>query len=82
MVGYSPDGEMRLPVNTILNKEVTLKSVFRYRHNYPMAIQAVASGKVRVKELVSNEFTLVEAQKDMEYSIAHKEDIMKTVIKI
>jgi len=73
---------MTLPVGTVLDKELTLKSVFRYRHIYPMAIEAVASGKVNLKGIVTNEFTLDEAPKAMEYSVNNKADIVKAVIKI
>ena len=40
---------MTLPVSLALDKELTFKTVFRYRHIYPMAIDAVASGKINLK---------------------------------
>lgn len=46
LVGYSKTGEMTLPMSLVLDKELTFKTVFRYRHIYPLAIEAVASGKV------------------------------------
>lgn len=42
LVGYSASGNMNLPTSLICDKEITIKSVFRYRHIYPLAIQAVA----------------------------------------
>lgn len=82
LVGYSKTGEMTLPMSAVLDKELTFKSVFRYRHIYPMAIEAVAAGKVNLKGIVTNEFTLDEAPKAMEYSVNNKADIVKAVIKI
>lgn len=82
LVGYSKSGEMRLPMSLVLDKELTFKTVFRYRHIYPMAIDAVASGKVNLKGIVTNIFTLDEAQKAMDYSVNNKADIVKAVIKI
>ena len=82
LVGYSKSGEMTLPMSLILDKELTLKTVFRYRHIYPMAIEAVAAGKVNLKGIVTNEFSLDEAQKAMDYSVNNKADIVKAVIKI
>lgn len=38
LVGYSKSGEMTLPMSLALDKELTFKTVFRYRHIYPMAI--------------------------------------------
>lgn len=82
LVGYSKTGEMTLPMSLVLDKELTLKTVFRYRHIYPMAIDAVASGKVNLKGIVTNIFPLDEAQKAMDYSVQNKADIVKAVIKI
>lgn len=82
LVGYSKTGEMTLPTSLILDKELTLKTVFRYRHIYPMAIEAVASGKINLKGIVTNIFDLDEVQKAMDYSIHNKADIVKSVIRI
>lgn len=82
LVGYSKSGEMNLPMSLVLDKELTFKTVFRYRHIYPMAIDAVASGMVNLKGIVTNIFTLDEAQKAMDYSVNNKADIVKAVIKI
>ena len=82
LVGYSKSGEMTLPMSLVLDKELTFKSVFRYRHIYPMAIEAVAAGKVNLKGIVTNVFGLDEVQKAMDYSVNNKADIVKAVIKI
>lgn len=82
LVGYSKSGEMTLPMSLALDKELTFKTVFRYRHIYPMAIDAVAAGKVNLKGIVTDIFGLDEVQKAMDYSINNKADIVKAVIKI
>lgn len=82
LVGYSKSGEMTLPMSLVLDKELTFKTVFRYRHIYPMAIDAVAAGKVNLKGIVTDVFELDEAQKAMDYSVNNKADIVKAVIRI
>lgn len=82
LVGYSKSGEMTLPMSLVLDKELTFKTVFRYRHIYPMAIDAVAVGKVNLKGIVTDVFELDEAQKAMDYSVNNKADIVKAVIRI
>lgn len=82
LVGYSRTGEMTLPMSLVLDKELTFKTVFRYRHIYPMAIDAVASGKVNLKGIVTDVFSLDEVQKAMDYSVNNKADIVKAVIRI
>lgn len=81
-VGYSRTGEVTLPMSIALDKELTFKTVFRYRHIYPMAIQAVADGKINLKGIVTDEFPLSQADKAMEFSMKNKADIVKAVIKI
>lgn len=82
LVGYGKSGEMTLPMSLVLDKELTFKTVFRYRHIYPMAIDAVTAGKVNLKGIVTDVFGLDEAQKAMDYSVNHKADIVKAVIRI
>lgn len=81
-VGYSKSGEVTLPMSIALNKELTFKTVFRYRNIYPMAIQAVADGKVNLKGIVTKEYPLDQADIAMEESIKNKADIVKAVIRI
>lgn len=82
LVGYSKSGEMTLPMSLALDKELTFKTVFRYRHIYPVAIEAVAAGKVNIKEIVTNEYSLEDVQRAMDESIKNKAEIVKSVIKI
>ena len=82
LVGYSKSGEMTLPTSLVLDKELTFKTVFRYRHIYPMAIEAVAQGKVNLKGIVTDIFDLDDVQKAMDYSVNNKTDIVKAVIRV
>lgn len=82
LVGYSKSGEMTLPVSKILDKELTIKTVFRYRHIYPRAIKAVADGKINLKGIVTNEFDFDHVQEAMDHSVSDKSNIVKSVIKI
>lgn len=82
LVGYSKTGERTLPLAVALNKELTFKTVFRYRHIYPIAIEAVASGKVNLKGVVTNIYDLDDIQRAMDESIANKADIVKAVVRI
>lgn len=82
LVGYSKSGEMTLPMSLVLDKELTFKTVFRYRHIYPMAIEAVAQGKVNLKGIVTDIFDLDDVQKAMDYSVNNKTNIVKAVIRV
>lgn len=82
LVGYSPSGNITLPVGLAIDKELTFKTVFRYRDIYPLAIEAVASGRVNLKGIVTNIFSLDEIQDAMDQSVKNKADIVKSVIKV
>ena len=71
-----------LPMSLALDKELTFKTVFRYRHIYPLAIEAVASGKVNLKGVVTDIFSLDDIAEGMVKSVRNKADIVKSVIRI
>ncbi len=82
LVGYSKTGEMTLPMSLVLDKELTFKTVFRYRHIYPMAIDAVAAGKVNLKGIVTDVFGFDDIQEAMDRSVTDKANIVKAVVRI
>ena len=82
LVGYSKTGEMTLPMSLALDKELTFKTVFRYRHIYTMAIDAVAAGRVNLKGIVTDIFDFDDIQNAMDKSVADKANIVKAVVKI
>ena len=82
LVGYSANGEMTLPVGTVLDKELIFKSVFRYRNIYPMAIEAVARGKINIKDIVTHTFLLDDIQNALTSCVENKADIVKGIIKV
>lgn len=82
LIGYSSSGEMTLPMSLALDKEITFKTNFRYRHIYPMAIEAVASGKIPVKDIVTDYYHLEQAQECFMDCITNKAEIVKAVIQI
>ncbi|MCI2048551.1 MAG: NAD(P)-dependent alcohol dehydrogenase [Lachnospiraceae bacterium] len=80
-VGYSKSGEITLPMSTALDKELTFKTVFRYRHIYPLAIDAVASGRINLKGIVTNIFDFEDIQNAMDTSVKDKANVVKSIIK-
>ena len=82
LVGYSKTGEIQLPMSLALDKELEIKTVFRYRHIYPMAIEAVAAGKVNLNGIVTDIFDFDDIQNAMDKSIADKANIVTAVVKI
>ncbi len=81
-VGYGKSGMMTLPMSLALDKELTFKTVFRYRHIYPLAIKAVEEGRVNLKGIVTDVFPLDDLQRAMDLSVSDKQRIVKAVVKI
>ena len=81
-VGYSASGEMTLPHSQILDKELTVKGIFRYRHIYPMAIEAIADGRVPIKKIVTKIFDFPNVKDALDACVQDKANIVKGVIKI
>ncbi|MCQ4862556.1 hypothetical protein NE637_15505, partial [Desulfovibrio desulfuricans] len=63
----------------ISEKEVTIKTVFRYRNIYPTAINAIAEGIIDLKTMVNKVFDFEEAQHAFEEAAAQKQEIVKAV---
>ena len=66
----------------IMDKEPTIKSVFRYRNIYPQAIAAIADGTIDVSGIVTHEFAFDDIQEAFDCAINNKDDVVKAVIKI
>ena len=77
VVGQTPFNFQRFT-----NKELQLRSIFRYRNIFPTAIAAVASGQIDITNIVSSVFPFEEAQQAFEDSISQQQTMVKAVIKI
>lgn len=71
------------PVNFLkINREVSVQTVFRYANNFPMTIEAIASGKFDVKSMITDEYDYAEVQRAFDESVNRKSEIIKGVIRI
>ena len=82
LVGMAPNPNLEYDFAPLSNKEVTIQTIFRYRNKYPMAIQAISSGKIPIKEIATDFFDLCDTPKAMAYSVSNKADIVKAVIEV
>ncbi|MCL2865365.1 MAG: NAD(P)-dependent alcohol dehydrogenase [Lachnospiraceae bacterium] len=82
IIGMCSDPEVKVDLGSLSEKEGTLKTIFRYRNLYPMAIKLVSQGKMDLSSIVSHEFSLDEISKAIAYNINNKDDVIKAVIKM
>jgi len=80
LIGYSKNDTMAIPTNFLIDNELTIRTIFRYRHVYPSIIEAIASGKIQPEKIVTNRFRFEEIPEAMEQSLLCKEKIVKAVI--
>lgn len=67
-----------------INREVTIQTAFRYCNNFPQTIEAIATGKFNVKEMVTNIYDYQDVQQAFTEAIdpVKKAEMVKGVIKV
>lgn len=80
LVGLTAESTVQYNMAQVMNKELTIKSVFRYRNLYPTAINAIADGSIDVKKIVTHEFKFEDAKLAFDTVIADAENVVKGVI--
>ena len=81
MVGMAPQDTIEFNFAKILAKEAQIQSVFRYRNLYPTAIQALASGMIDLKGIVTHQFEFDALQEALDFVTSNKRDVVKAIIK-
>jgi L-iditol 2-dehydrogenase len=66
----------------LLVRESSLATVFSYRNKYPVAIEAIASGAIKIKDIVTHTFDFEDTKKAFDFVIANPSDVVKAVIKV
>jgi L-iditol 2-dehydrogenase len=82
LVGMTPKDEVEFNFMKLMGKEGVIKPIFRYRNLYPLAINAIASGAINVKDIVSHEFDFNESKEAFDFVVNNAKDVVKAVINI
>jgi L-iditol 2-dehydrogenase len=82
LVGVSPEPVLELDTATLNAMEGTVYSVFRYRNTWDKLIDAVSSGLIPVKKIVSHMFDFKDCSEAIDYSLKHKDEVIKAVIRM
>ncbi|MGO1538131.1 MAG: NAD(P)-dependent alcohol dehydrogenase [Leucobacter sp.] len=61
LVGHGPN-EMMLPVTDIMDREIILTGIFRYRNTWPTAIALLAAGRLQLDDFVTSRFPLSDVE--------------------
>jgi L-iditol 2-dehydrogenase len=82
LVGMTPEDESSFNFMKLLGKEAQIKTIFRYRNLYPVAINAIASGAIDVKSIVSHEFDFDHVKEAFDFVSNNAKDVVKAVVRI
>lgn len=82
LVGVSPEPILELDIATLNAKEGKIYSVYRYRNLWTKAIEAVSKGVIPLQKIVSHKFAFKDCIKATEYSLKHKDEVIKAVIEM
>lgn len=81
MVG-NINGETPYRFMDLMYKEGEIRTIYRYRNNFATALQAVSTGSIDVKKIVSHQFDFQDVQAAFENSLYNRQDVIKAVIKL
>jgi L-iditol 2-dehydrogenase len=73
-------GQTPIDFQMMTNKEITIKTNFRYHNIYPQTIEAVASGRIDLSKIVSRRYDLPNTRDAFEDSINEKASMVKAVL--
>ena len=82
LVGIPKDTHVPINVFDIIDKELTIRGVFRYANTYRTAIEILESGIVNFEEMITNRFSLDETGKALELTLKDKMSAIKNLIVI
>lgn len=75
-------GEVPYMFGELARKEADIRHVWRYRHIYPAAIEAVSRGVIPLKDIAPRIFPFAKSQEAFEFAFAKRNEVLKTVIRI
>lgn len=82
LVGMTPKDEVSFNFMKLMGKEGEVRTIFRYRNLYPVAINAIASGSINVKQIVSHEFDFEHTKEAFDFVVNNASEVVKAVIKV
>lgn len=82
LVGIAVENDLKYNFSQVMSKELTIKSVFRYRNLYPTAIAAIADKIIDVKQIVTHKFEFRDSKLAFDTVIQDAQNVVKGVIKL
>ena len=82
LVGMPPQDTFPFNFTELMNHVAQIKTIFRYKNQYPVAINALASGKIDVSGIVTHEYAFEDIAEAFRINIEERSSVVKIVIKL
>ena len=82
LVGMPPDDVIRFNFAKLMGQVADIRTIFRYKNQYPVAINALSSGAIDISGVASDEFKFEDLAEAFRVNIENKNDVVKIVVKI
>lgn len=79
-VGLATDTVNGLQIGPVSTKELTVKSIFRYKNLYPTTIAAIADGKINISGIISDRYKFEDTPRAFAGTYKNAQNIVKSVI--
>lgn len=81
LLGTPPEAVIPVNIHSLMDNEIQVRPIFRYRHIFPECIKA-ASTMCPIEEVVSHEYSLEDIQKAFQDSVHMKNEVVKAVVAV
>lgn len=81
-IGIPPEDYVSINAHIVRRKELVIKCVRRFKHNYRKCISLIESGIISVKEMVTHEFKLEDIVKAFSIVETRSDGVIKAIINI
>ena len=80
LVGNFMEELPQVPIQRMVERELTVSGLFRYVNCYPPSIEMIATGKIDLKSLITHRFPLAETPEALVWVDENKDKVIKAVI--
>jgi L-iditol 2-dehydrogenase len=82
LIGTSQEDYVKFALVEMIRKEITLKTIRRFKNIYPTAISLVESRKIKLKPLITHRFSLSEIKKGFELVKGYHQEVIKVIVEV
>jgi L-iditol 2-dehydrogenase len=80
LVGLPPQSEVSLNVSFIVDNEIDIGGVFRYRNAYPLGIDILSAGGIDLNPIITDKMKLEDTHEAFQKAIHEKRSTVKIMI--